>query len=422
MSFSDCLGRFFIFIQRFKYKKRKKETDSSATSKATAISQRQKADSPAPRTALSILQSMGSSEQILSLVEKAKKCPSPHLEAIMLDKVELHFQEDWSKISSLIHVGIEVLFDSILTESDGYAKIKDNAYFIMLAKDSDKSCAEKTEDLNLLIHSTFIDGKNMLEKEGSNENKNVSSESLEKVLGDISKKVSPSRAYKKAPKILFRPIKNQQLDSICGYACTPFLNKREGYSLLGKNKSPSKISLIDELTVQSAQKEADQASLEKKKVFFVCPVHYKTLTDVTVRSFILTSCQDMSTSQKENILFELCGVPQKFNPELIKEAAEKIKPYCSGVILRTDILAGVSEDYGKLGINFVSADIRAANLPEDIVKVPMVKFYEAAQKYRLSSIIYGIDSPAMLEEAKNIGFTMISGEMVSPLLPSVSQS
>jgi hypothetical protein len=262
----------------------------------------------------------------------------------------------------------------------------------------------------------------MLEKGGSSGNKNVSSESLEKVLGDISKKVSPSRAYKKAPKSFFRPIKNQKLDSICGYACTPFLNKREGYSVLGKNKSPGKISLIDELTTQSAQKEAAQASLDRKKVFFVCPVHYGTLTDVTVRSFILTSCQDMSTSQKENILFELCGVPQKFSAELIKEAVEKIKPYCSGVILKTDILAGVSEDYGKLGIDFVSADIRAANLPEDIVKVPMLKFHAATQKYKLSSIIYGIDSPAMLEEAKNIGFTMISGEMVSPLLPSIPQS
>ena len=385
------------------------------------------------------------------LVDKGKKASAAKLSVIGLEKLQAHYGANWEKIAEKVHLIIGLILKKHLAEMDEFVAVKGNAYILLFGNADEKQAQEKCEKISVDIYATFLKDK-MLASLGLSLTTAVAEvdPKTKKLaeLGDILDQKArkslevrdfPDMTVATAPKlenhfdstgkailpsgleIHFRPLLDVQTRAVTGFSCVPYYDPGvplEGYDVLmhDQRDNTDLLAQIDQLALSRVRLQIMALAKKGRKAVFICPVHYKTLSDIPRSAVYLQFCAALGLDERQSLMFEIVGIPKSLDQPGVKGAIALVRPHGKAVMARTQIERQTKSNLTGVGIDILSVDIRA-DVGFEAVLVPKMKtFMIGIKEDKMKAFATGLSNVYLARAAAGAGFSAVGGAAIWPLV------
>ena len=390
------------------------------------------------------------SEEITRILKKGGRASAARINLLGVEKIEQHYGEHWTKVADKVHIIIQLILKKHMGPDDAFTLIRGKAYIMIFSGKTEKETEAKTRKIAQDIYETFFKDKNLaalglgLEATVAPANlQNLSNspaplEALDKMLDQKPAKPIENKPPAKPQafldskgqpmlppniEILFRPVVDVELRSLIGFSSVPCYNygdetPLEGYGVLvdSAQNNSELILQLDQLSISRARLQMLALAKKGYKNLFICPVHYKTLTEASNSAVYMQFCAALADDEKQALLLEIVGIPKSLEDASVRGLVNTIKPYCKSVMARTQLDRQPKNNLVGVGVDYISLDIRTDETPEPGIALKMKSFVPNAREDRLKTFACGIPNVYLARAAAGAGFNGISGDPIAPLL------
>lgn len=146
----------------------------------------------------------------------------------------------------------------------------------------------------------------------------------------------------------------------------------------------------------------------------IVPVSFETLATSLTRGEYLRTCELIPPALRRLLIFEIEQIPKGVMAERLIDVSRYLKSYCRSFTCRVAMDFDEFASVQRGGFSVVSCHVHGmAN--EHAVLQGMDRFVEGAERQKLQTCIYGIQSVSLTTAALAAGFVYIGGEAVSSL-------
>ena len=393
---------------------------------------------------------------IIQLIDKGKKASAAKLGVLGIEKLQAHYGANWERVTEKVHAVIALILKKHMTPDDAFAPVKDNAYILLFGNADEKEAADKCRKIADDIYAVFLRDKKLggLGLGLSSAISAVDAQTAAKIknpaeLQDMLDQrpvqaleikdfpvAEPQRtAANREPafdqngkpvlppelEIYFRPLLDVQTRLVTGFSCVPCfgpLSDHEGYDVLaGEHRdNPDLLAQIDQLVLSRARLQLMALEKKKRQSMFICPVHYKTLSDVMRSAVYLQFCAALATDEKKTLIFEIVGIPKSLDAPGVKGAVNTIRPFGKAVMARTQVERQAKSNLAGVGVDILSVDVCPQPGLEGALVPQMKAFMAAAREDKMKAFVTGISSVYLARAAAGAGFNAVGGGAIWSLV------
>ncbi|MFN7114024.1 MAG: hypothetical protein ACK4PK_06660 [Alphaproteobacteria bacterium] len=186
------------------------------------------------------------------------------------------------------------------------------------------------------------------------------------------------------------------------------------YDVLPVDADDDMVAQLDMQMLASATEHLARTAADEMPVKILCPVHYRTVVNPKLRQKYLEACQEMLPEvSRPRLTFELLHMPRALYGAALTDPIAALKKVSRGVIIRCP-LDHMAEDTwqssGAMGVSTHTGDF--AGKPVAAVEAKFRAFVRTANKLKLRSYVFGLDSPELCDAAEKTGFGGLCGDGV----------
>jgi len=146
----------------------------------------------------------------------------------------------------------------------------------------------------------------------------------------------------------------------------------------------------------------------------IVPVNFETLATSLTRGEYLRTCELIPPALRRLLIFEVEQIPKGVMAERLIDVSRYLKSYCRSFTCRVALDFDEFASVQRGGFAVVSCHVHGMG-SEHAVLQGMDRFVEGAERQKLQTCIYGIQSVSLTTAALAAGFVYIGGEAVSSL-------
>jgi hypothetical protein len=186
------------------------------------------------------------------------------------------------------------------------------------------------------------------------------------------------------------------------------------YDVLPVDADDDMVAQLDMQMLASVAEHLAQTAADEIPVKILCPVHYRTVSNPRLRvKYIEAANKIQPEVSRRRLGFELLHMPRALYGTALTDPIAALKQVSRGVIIRCP-LDHMAEDTwqssGAMGVSTHTGDLVGKPLPA--VEAKFRTFVRAANKLKLRSYAFGLDSPELCDAAEKTGFGGLCGDGV----------
>ncbi len=175
-----------------------------------------------------------------------------------------------------------------------------------------------------------------------------------------------------------------------------------------------RLSALDHETLRTAIDEANRVAGQYGVMKLLIPVHFSTLADAEATESYTDFCAANVWSVVDSLYFEILRPPQGASREQLAGAADVIRSFGQGVLLRVQTgFDGFSQISGDDFLS-VGLDLRGDGRAEDEVLSAVMKFAAAAEG--AVTHLHGLETVTLTAAALSAGFDFVGSDAIAPPL------
>jgi hypothetical protein len=214
----------------------------------------------------------------------------------------------------------------------------------------------------------------------------------------------------------YQPIWDVQKQALVGYLNIPVKGKPPLMVFEDEvfNEDPEGMTA---LTLDMMRLERVMARLVgiKSKTFLASGLHYESVASARFRKQILASCNEISEEARQNLMFEIVGLPAGIITSSVVDASRAVTRFTRGVAVRFQLNTTDFSELETAGVRWVGFSLKGLVMSEERMMDAMAKFIDKARGAGLQVYAKDIPSKNMAMAAVGFGVGYVFGR---PLLPT----
>jgi hypothetical protein len=387
-------------------------------------------------------------------------------EVIGLESLRCRFDTHWEMIEDKVHQVVQLIIAKHLSQEDIFIPISKMHYGILFSNTSRKAAQKKATEIRQEILDTFLKDTTfkadvdiqmgpayyvakvaarklkLHAKEVRAEGQAAASSALHyraHVTEASTCAVAESKPYTRPPLLLdenghgilsrnieyrYRAIYDQGSGTISALRYMYYLSTSAGgelyeYDVLPEEADEDMYLRLDiEMLNVIADRLRNKTHIEQTKKIrpkLICPVNYKTLSNAQTRDAYARHLRLLAKNTSfKHLGFEILFMPRALYGPALRDPLSTLRRFSSYVVVRcAEIDAFPEESYreaGAIGVSVFCASL--SRLPSMAAHAKFQRFVRAANKYKLRSYAFGLDTEALCIDAENAGFSCLCGDGV----------
>lgn len=181
-------------------------------------------------------------------------------------------------------------------------------------------------------------------------------------------------------------------------------------------RDPKRTLALDLETVAKATDELERGLDQYRLAKFLIPVHYRTLADAATTDTYFRFCNRKIWSVREFAYFEIIKPPATVSGEDLVQAAQQIKPFGAGVMLRVDRGFDAFDQVPADDVLSVGMDLRLEDRPENEIIAELETLASEAGARGLHSHVHGLTEMNLSVAAACAGIDFIGSDAIAESL------
>ena len=186
-----------------------------------------------------------------------------------------------------------------------------------------------------------------------------------------------------------------------------------GEALEEQFRDPKRTLALDLETVAKATDELERGLDQYRLVKFLIPVHYRTLADPATADTYAQFCNRKIWSVREFAYFEIIKPPATVSANDLARAAQQVKPFGAGVMLRVDRGFGAFGQVPADDVLSVGIDLRLDARPESEIIAELETLASEAGARGLHSHVHGLTEMKLSVAAACAGIDFIGSDAIA---------
>jgi hypothetical protein len=190
-----------------------------------------------------------------------------------------------------------------------------------------------------------------------------------------------------------------------------------GYNAIGKGVDEGTYVSLDINTLSLGLKATTQLAAHGGVLQLLLPVHFQTLASSKYRGHFATACSKIPENVREDIFFEIVGIPPGIPSSRLQELVMGIRQYGGGMAVRAEIGKPEFSELKNIGVDMVGFSLDAKEVPEEKAMDVIGNFVNAASAVGMVTYATGMPSMNFSMSAVGMGVTLIG----SPFFSSITK-
>ncbi|MFQ5763928.1 MAG: hypothetical protein ACE5GT_03275 [Rhodospirillales bacterium] len=181
-------------------------------------------------------------------------------------------------------------------------------------------------------------------------------------------------------------------------------------------RDPKRTLALDLEILAKATEELDRGLDQYLLVKFLIPVHYETLADPAAADTYFRFCNRKIWSVREFAYFEIIKPPATVSADDLAQAAQRVKPFGAGVMLRVDRGFESFDRVPADDVLSVGMDLRLDGRPENEIIAELETLASEAGARGLHSHVHGLTARNLSAAAACAGIDFIGSNAIAESL------
>lgn len=174
---------------------------------------------------------------------------------------------------------------------------------------------------------------------------------------------------------------------------------------------------IDSLVLGRAASEIHALMERKGKPKLVVPVHFHTIRVKQARDTYLDLCKSIPEPYRKFLMFEIHSVPSNVLIARVLELSAYMRPWCSGVILRSTISPDILPQIVSYGLYGISLDLSEGRSHREPPTSELSDISAVASQLGLVTLVHGVNTIGLADLCCRAKVDFLNGEAIAGRLP-----
>jgi len=386
-----------------------------------------------------------------------------NLEIVGLESLRRRFDMHWEMIEDKVHQVVRLIIHRHLDQNDSFMPISKMQYGIVFSKTSKKIAKKKAEAIRQEILAIFLKDAAFKDSLGIDVSatRYISKATSEKMIDMVYReekkagaaplyfRASPleanacaagqSNAHMRPPLLLdesgqgilppnieyrYRAIYDQGSGKVTAQRYMYYLPTSAGgalyeYDVLPEQADDDMYLRLDtdmlNVVADRLRNKAHVGHTKETNPKLICPVNYRTLSDPRTRGIYARTLRSLEKDTPfQHLGFEILHMPRALYGPALQDPLSSLTRFSPYVVVRCAAIDAFPEEgyreAGAMGVSVFCASL--SRLPSEATQVKLQRFVKAANKYKLRSYAFGLDTEALCDDAEIAGFSCLCGDGV----------